>query len=362
MLRCHTLRYRVIGACLALLASAACTATEPAERLRPVVVTAPVAEDADDPAIWIDSMDASRSLIVGTDKSDLQGGVYVFDLTGRLDSSRTRRPLRRPNNVDILQGVLLGGERLDIAVATERGARAIRVYRLPEMTPIDGGGIPVFGGDSTRAPMGVALYARPSDGAVYAIVGGKSGPTTDYLWQLLLRRDPDGIVRGTPVRRFGQFSGRKEIEAIAVDRQLGFVYYSDETVGIRKYHADPDHPDAARELALFGETGFVSDHEGIGIYAISDSTGFLVVSDQQGQRIQLFPREGEPGAPHRHTVITTIPVSAQETDGLEVTATPLGASFPEGVLVMMSTDRTFHLYDWRDVRKRLPARYQAVTR
>jgi len=55
-------------------------------------------------------------------------------------------------------------------------------------------------------------------------------------------------------------------------------------------------------------------------------------------------------------------VSAKETDGLEVTATPMGPRFPEGVLVMMSTDRTFHLYDWRDIRKRLPARYQSVTR
>jgi 3-phytase len=43
-----------------------------------------------------------------------------------------------------------------------------------------------------------------------------------------------------------------------------------------------------------------------------------------------------------------------ETDGLEVTATALSPAFPEGLLVMMSTDRTFHFYDWRDVRKRLP--------
>ena len=37
------------------------------------------------------------------------------------------------------------------------------------------------------------------------------------------------------------------LEAIAVDQQLGFVYYSDETVGIRKYAADPDGADAANQ-------------------------------------------------------------------------------------------------------------------
>jgi 3-phytase len=53
-------------------------------------------------------------------------------------------------------------------------------------------------------------------------------------------------------------------------------------------------------------------------------------------------------------VLATIPVAAVETDGLEVTAIALSPAFPEGLLVMMSTDKTFHFYDWRDVRKRLP--------
>jgi 3-phytase len=325
-----------------------------ADTLRPVVVTEPVLNDADDPAIWIDSLDPSRSLILGTDKGDSTGGVYVFTLDGRIDATRTRRPMKRPNNVDIVRGVRLGGSLVDIAVATERGTMALRIFRLPDMMPIDGGGIPVFDGDAARAPMGIALYRRPTDGEVFAIVGGKSGPVEGYLWQYRLRDTGNGTLRGEKVRAFGRYSGKKEIEAIAVDQALGFVYYSDETVGIRKYHADPDHPQAATELALFGTTGFVSDHEGIAVYPTSDSTGYLVVSDQQGQRLQVFPREGTPGAPHTHPVLATIPVAALETDGLEVTATPLSPAFPDGLLVMMSTDKTFHFYDWRDVRKRLP--------
>ena len=66
------------------------------------------------------------------------------------------------------------------------------------------------------------------------------------------------------------------------------------------------------------------------------------------------PREGAPGAPHAHRVLATIPVAARETDGLDVTNTPLSPAFPEGMLVLMSTDKTVHCYDWRDVRKRLP--------
>lgn len=342
-------------------ARAATADAVPSDTLQPVVITAPVANDSDDPAIWLDTTDLSRSLVLGTDKGDSTGGVYVFDLDGRMDRTRTRVPMRRPNNVDVIGGLLFAGRPIDIAVAAERGTMSLRVFRLPDMVPIDGGGIAVFDGDPARAPMGIALYRRPGDGTVYAIVGGKGGPRGDYLWQLRLE-ERDGVVRGERVRAFGRYSGRKEVEAIAVDRDLGFVYYSDETVGIRKYHADPDHPDAATELALFGTTGFVGDHEGIAVYPTGDGTGYLVVSDQQGQRLQLFPREGAPGAPHGHEALAMIPVAARETDGLEVTARALSPRFPEGLLVLMSADRSFHYYDWRDVRRRLPRRDTAVTK
>jgi hypothetical protein len=53
--------------------------------------------------------------------------------------------------------------------------------------------------------------------------------------------------------------------------------------------------------------------------------------------------------------VASIPVRAQETDGLEATATPL-PGFPEGLLVMMSNRGAFHYYDWRDVARLLPSR------
>jgi 3-phytase len=332
------------------------------DTLRAAVVTQPVPNDADDPAIWIDAADPARSLVIGTDKGDSTGGLYAFRLDGTIDSARTRRPLKRPNNVDVVLGAVIGGETMDLAVTAERGTMSLRVFRLPDMTPVDHGGIPVFDGDKRRAPMGVALYKRPRDGAVFAIVGGKSGPRDGYLWQYRLVAGPGGTILGRHVRAFGTYSGKKEIEAIAVDQTLGFVYYSDETAGIRQYHADPDAPGAAVELAFFGQTGFVSDHEGIGIYPTSDTTGYLLVSDQQGQRLRVFTREGRRDQPYRHDLVAVIPVSALETDGLEVTAAPLGPRYPDGILVMMSTDRTFHLFDWRDVRRAIERRDASVTK
>lgn len=323
------------------------------DSLRAAVITERVLEDSDDPAIWFNAAMPSASLVLGTDKHESDGGVYVFTLDGRIDRARTVTGLQRPNNVDVLQGVTLNGRGMDIAVATERNRMALRVFALPDMTPVDDGGIPVFDGDTTRAPMGIALYHRPSDGSVYAFVGGKDGPAEGYIWQYRLDADDAGVVRGTLVRHLGRFSGEKEIEAIAVDPELGYVYFSDETVGIRKHYADPDSSTA--ELAFFGTSGFVRDHEGIAIYRRDDGTGYIIVSDQQGGRIQVFPREGNAGNPHEHPVLAVIPVSAVDTDGLEVTHHAMGERFTGGMLVLMSTDGTFHFYRWEDVQARINA-------
>jgi 3-phytase len=213
---------------------------------------------------------------------------------------------------------------------------------------VDKGDLVVFDGDPERAPMGIALYKRPRDGALFAIVGGKSGPAEGYLGQYRLEDDGTGHVKMTLVRQFGRYSGKKEIEAIAVDAELGYVYCSDETVGVRKYRADPDAPGANEELALFATTGFASDHEGISIYKLNDGTGYILVSDQQNNAFRIFPREGTPGKPHDHPLLATFDVSAIESDGSEVTSTAL-PGYPSGLFVAMSNGKVFHYYSWDDI-------------
>jgi 3-phytase len=317
-----------------------------ANALQPRVVTAPTKYDTDDPAIWINAADRSKSLIVGTDKNS-DGALYVYDLDGKI--VQVVSGLKRPNNVDIAYGLSLGGKPTDIAVTTEREMQRLRIYRLPDMQCVEKGDLIVFDGDRNRAPMGIALYRRPRDGAMFAFVGGKSGPSVGYLGQYRLEDDGTGRVKMALVRQFGRYSGKKEIEAIAVDAELGYVYYSDETFGVRKYAADPDAPHANDELALFATSGFTGDHEGISIYKINDGTGYLLVSDQQANQFRIFPREGTPGRPHDHPLIKTVPVAAIESDGSDVTSAVLSPKFPSGVFVAMSNGRVFHYYSWDDI-------------
>lgn len=323
------------------------------DALSPIVITEEVKHDTDDPAIWIHPTDPSQSLIVGTDKNPEDGALCVFDLNGKIQPEKTIRPLLRVNNVDIEYGLMLGGELVDIAVSTERGANKIRVHSLPDMKEIDNGGIDVFTDQEERRPMGISLYKRPSDGTIYAIVGRKSGPAEGYLWQYKLEDDGHGNVIGVKVREFGAYSGLNEIEAIAVDDPLGYVYYSDEGSGIRKYHADPDAPGAPTELAFFGTVfgpeGFTRDNEGISIYQINDGTGYILVSDQHANKFRIYTREGEADDPHNHQFVKSVSVSTNESDGSDVTSTVLDERFPSGLFVAMSDNRTFHYYSWDDI-------------
>ncbi len=337
-----------------LLSLAAGLAADPdaanaAAPLAPRVITEPARYDTDDPAIWINRANPAASLIIGTDK-DADGALYVYDLAGHIQTDKVVRGLLRPNNVDLAYDIPLAGKPTDIAVITERHARRLRVFRLPDMAPVDGGGIPVFEGEIARDCMGIALYTRPTDGALFAIVSRseESAPLEGYLHQYRLVGDGTGTLRGLFVRRFGKWSGKKEIEALAVDNELGYVYCSDEGFGVRKYHADPLAEDADRELATFATTGFAKDHEGISLYKFADGTGYILVSNQQADTFRVFPREGAPGRPHEHALLTSLRVTAHDSDGSDTTNAAL-PGFPGGLFVAMSTDRTFHYYAWDDL-------------
>ena len=97
------MKYLIIG--LSLLALISCG---PSNRIEPILKTEKVPHDSDDPAIWIHPTDLGKSLIIGTDKHDTDGGVYAFDLKGKRLDSLSIRGLKYPNNVDIAYGFPYG--------------------------------------------------------------------------------------------------------------------------------------------------------------------------------------------------------------------------------------------------------------
>lgn len=310
------------------------------EKIKPAIITEKVTYDTDDPAIWINPADASKSIIIGTDK-DSNGGLYAFDLNGKIINKVPG--LQRPNNVDIEYGFPLNGNTTDIAAVTERETNKVKLYSLPDLKEI--GEFTVFDGETERGPMGISMYKNPGFGEFFVIAGRKSGPSDGYLWQYKLS-EKDGKITGEVVRKFGKYSGLKEIESIAVDDELGYIYYSDEQFGVHQYYADPAKGN--EELLVFGKGDFKSDVEGISIYPTSATTGYILVSNQQKDTFNVYLRENP--AKGR---IAEIPVSTSESDGSEVTNVNLGPQFPKGIFVAMSNGKVFHIYDWRSIEDRI---------
>ena len=318
--------------------------------IAPDVVTEKTLHDTDDPAIWVNRENPEKSIVFGTDK-DTDGAIYAFDLDGKIIESKTMRNFKRPNNVDVEYDVKLSDSTVtDIMIFTEREREQIRVFSVPDMKPLDNGGFKVF--QDTREnemslPMGISIYKSPKSGKTYAIVGRKNGPKEGYLHQIELEPAGNYLVPKL-VREFAKFSGKKEIEAIAVDDELGFIYCSDEGDGIRKYYAEPDKGN--EEIGFFGREHFKDDIEGIAIAIYPNGKGQIIVSNQQQGTFNFFSRED-------NSFHYELNLGTTETDGCEVTTESLGDKFPNGLFVSMNDngEKNFFYHDLSRLKKPVEA-------
>lgn len=313
-----------------------CNKTLP--EIMPEVITEKTPHDTDDPAIWVNKENPEKSIVFGTDKDEVDGGVYAFDLKGEIIKEKSITGISYPNNVDVEYGFKLNDStEIDILMFTEREKHQIRLFSIPDMKPLDNGGFKVFEDEVSiemKRPMGISIYKNPETNHISAVVSRKEGPTKNYLYQYEIVLDSLGI-HANLVRKFGTFSGKKEIEAIAIDDASGLIYYSDEGVGIRTYYANPEKGNT--EIAFFGGEYFKDDVEGIAIARFPKRT-FLIVSNQQAHTFNVFDAQ-------TNTFIKEINLDTIETDGCEVATIALGGLFPNGLFVSMNDNREFYFHD-----------------
>lgn len=319
--------------------------------VRPVLATDPVKTDADDPAVWVNPRDAGKSVIIGTNKvAKPDGALVVFDLKGH--TKQTVDGLDRPNNVDVEYGLRSGRRRMDLAVTTERKANRLRVFSISK-----NGTLTDVSGDTSMPPeekpiepMGISLY-RPKTGRVFAVVSPKEGPTDGHLLYFELVWNPvTKKVDAKFIKRFGAFSGKKEIEALCVDDELDLLYASDERFGTRRYALSADPKEEFQDLGTFNTTGFKEDHEGVALWKGRGDQGYLVCTDQVNKESVFHVYERK--LPNRE--IGTFTGGCDTTDGIEVVSGRFGKVFPEGVFIAMnSTPKNFLVFSWRDIRRGL---------
>ena len=323
------MRYMIsIPAALAVLASGCATVPISGDPAVPVYATAetrPVAtanEDAaDDPAIWRNPVDSSKSIVLGTDK---KAGLYSYSLDGEVIDFV---PAGLLNNVDLVS--LADGTVLVAASdRTEATTPAISFFTLATDGKLTRGARLTV--DHTGEAYGFCMAPAREDGRIArAYVVTKEGPVIE------------AVIGGTPdaptVLSTRVFAIPSQSEGCVVDARTNMLYVGEETVGIHRFDLSQSSP--AGELVIEADdTALVPDVEGLAIAPNGQDGGYLIVSSQGDNAYAAFAlpsmayvgrvRIGD-GAQIDGTV---------ETDGIEFAAGDFGAAFPDGIFIAQDGD------------------------
>lgn len=324
--------------------------------VRPVAETQPVnsfGDAADDPAIWVNPEDPSRSLILGSQK---QRGVYLYDLAGNevqfLEAGRI-------NNVDLRDGFMLNGQPRTLVAGSDRTRKGIALFVLDgsaqRLEALDNS----FIATDLTDPYGLCLYRSALDGSYQVFVNDSPDGRT---LQFKLSDDGAGGIRHELLR---EIPVGAQAEGCVVDDDTGTLFVAEEEHGIWKYGAEAD---AGIERSLVDSIAgghLVPDVEGLAIWKgpvkNASVSGYLLASNQGRDSYLLYDRL----APHAFrgeffVVAGNGLDGASETDGLEVTSANLGADYPEGLVVVQDgrnlgprDKQNYKLLSWRDIRESL---------
>ncbi|MGK5496764.1 phytase [Streptomyces sp. URMC 125] len=352
--------------------------------------------DADDPAIWRNAADPGRSLVIATAK---EGGLRVYDLGARQVQSLPAPPPRSPgdapgrfNNVDLLHGMRLPGGRADLAVVSDRGHDRLRVYRIDRDRPggpltdvTDPAAAPIFSAgqeeiNAEETAYGLATWTDRSTGRSYALVSRNNRTTVALLeitadggtvgYRKVRSLDLPASFRlpdGTSWAPCGEPGELPQIEGMVVDPADGVLYAGQEDVGIWRLRADlrggPELIDRVREYGVpavhdaesdecspagadpgYGGEHLSADVEGLTLLTEPGGDGYVLASSQGDDSFALYDRE--PGEDNEYeggfrvTAASRTLDGAEECDGAAVLNAPLGARYPNGLLVVQDGHET----------------------
>ena len=345
----------------------------PVQARRETEPIAAAGDNADDIAVWVPPEDPAASLIVGTNnKRGLQGGISLYDLSGREVASRRGK---RINNVDVRYGFPLRNEAIDLIVASNRSSQTVSIlgiappHRLTLLTE-DANGIPVDFLDeaSNRAGVyGICMYLSPTSGKFFAFVTCKTGFVSQI--ELYESSSRPGSITGRVVRTFdvnpGAGNGHDNlfyVEGCVADDFHRALYLAEENFGIWRYGAEPDAGTARHLVDRTGAPGYLVEHgdvEGLAIYHATAETGYLIASNQGDNAYNVYERTGDNAFVTRFEIVAGPNTDATtDTDGIEVISMGLGGEFASGIFVAQddvntppgtSGNQDFKLVSWGDI-------------
>lgn len=287
---------------------------------------------ADDAAVWVHPTDASKSLILGTDKKK---GVYVYDLGGNVVQFV---PSGRVNNIDIRQNIALGDWQGDLAVASNRSSESVSLYSFDGDKLIETGSFP------SQAPEPYGICMGMVDSRVMVFVTHKTGALLAYE-----------MISGTSATLAQSIKFNSQLEGCVFDEASQQLFIGEENLGIWKsQYAAGRFEQPVLVDRIGAESGLAADVEGLSVYR-RGGEGYLVASSQGNNSFALYTL-ADLTFVGRFAVQFGADDRVQETDGLDVSSASLGSDYPHGILVVQDGVRpkgatqNFKIIDWRDVK------------
>jgi 3-phytase len=308
--------------------------------------TTPVAQrgdSADDPALWIDITDHSRSRVLVTDKKQ---GLLSYDLQGRQQQFLA---VGRVNNVDVRQRVRLDGRSVDLALATQRDENTLVVFEIDTKGNLrDAAHIPT----NQKNIYGICLY-QPPKGGLEVFVNDKSGTYVQYA----ITVDGDRYT-GTELRRFNM---KGLAEGCVVDDRRQRLFIAEEDHGIWTLAADASIADQPHSVLPVGQH-LSADVEGLAIYQ-GQQANYLIASSQGDSSFAVLDAS-PPFAYHgsfRIGINTEQGIDGvSDTDGLAASGLDFGGAYAEGLLIVQDgykrlpdAAQNFKYVPWRDIAQAL---------
>jgi 3-phytase len=280
-----------------------------------------VGDAADDPAIWVHPQ-AERSRVIATQK---KGGLYIFDLDGRIVQEI---PGGRPNNVDLREGFPWQDGVAPIVAASDRSDNSIVLWRF------DAEKGELEAAPRMRIPTGFAevygfCLGRDSIGQFYAVVTEKEGEVG--VWNIAPSGEDEFLWQRTVTFNLGGIT-----EGCVVDDEAGVIYLAQELVGIWRTPLADATGENRRLVDRVGAGRLVADVEGLTLYLPETGPRYLIASVQGRSRFAVYERDGENAYVGSFRIGASADGTADAvdgTDGIDVTAAPLGPDFPRGLFV-----------------------------
>lgn len=265
---------------------------------------------ADDPAIWVHPSDATKSLVLGTDK---QGGLAVYNLAGR---EQQYLPVGRLNNIDIRTGFDFNGQLIDIAVASNRDHHSLHVFSIDRETGLVSAlsELPTTINDM----YGMCLF-KDKQNRFFAIVNDKDGRFEQYDLTVFDRHIKAHLVR--------RFKVATQPEACVADDSSEQLFIGEEGKAVWVLNANADAPITMTKVAGI-DANLHADIEGIAYYRGANKQ-YLVISSQGNDSYVVL----DAAAPYQYRGSFKIDINAplaidgtSEIDGLEVTSLDLSGN------------------------------------